>query len=32
MKKRICDFIVRLLEKYGELVLVWNGVKLPSDD
>lgn len=27
MKKRICDFIIKLLEKHGELVLVWNGVK-----
>ena len=24
--------LVHLLEKYGELVLVWNGVKLPSCD
>lgn len=32
MIKRICDFLIRLLEKHGELVLAWNGVKLPSTD
>jgi hypothetical protein len=32
MKKRICDFLVRLLEKHGELVLAWNGVKVPTTD
>lgn len=24
MKKRIFDFLVRLLEKHGELLLTWN--------
>lgn len=32
MIKRISELIIRLLEKHGELVLVWNGVKLPSLD
>ena len=30
MMKRICEIIIKLLEKHGELVLAWNGVKLPS--
>ena len=27
MIKRICDLLIRMLEKHGELVLAWNGVK-----
>ena len=30
MKKRICEIIISLVEKHGELVLAWNGVKPPS--